>query len=79
MIHGPCGDNYNPYCPCIDPDLNICSKGFPKPFQSETSISENSYPEYRRLSLEDGGFQHIVKYRNSGIKYIVDNQWIVQV
>ncbi|EHS63282.1 uncharacterized protein PGTG_21498 [Puccinia graminis f. sp. tritici CRL 75-36-700-3] len=42
MLHGPC--NSNSMC-WKD---NTCSKGFPKPFQSETSLVEDSYPKYRR-------------------------------
>ncbi|XP_058789100.1 uncharacterized protein LOC131663051 [Phymastichus coffea] len=61
MIHGPCGDW------CVKDGK--CSKHFPKPFQSETNMDENGFPDYRR--------------RNDGITYektnnhIVDNSWVV--
>ncbi|XP_071578031.1 uncharacterized protein [Temnothorax nylanderi] len=40
MIHGPCGD----WCLINDK----CSKHFPKPFQPETTMDEDGYPQYRR-------------------------------
>ncbi|XP_011859026.1 PREDICTED: uncharacterized protein LOC105556539, partial [Vollenhovia emeryi] len=61
MIHGPCGDW------CIVNDK--CSKHFPKPFHSETTMDEDGYPHYRR--------------RNNGLLYerpggyLVDNQYVV--
>ncbi|XP_071582532.1 uncharacterized protein, partial [Temnothorax nylanderi] len=40
MIHGPCGD----WCLINDK----CSKHFPKPFQPETTMDEDGYPQYHR-------------------------------
>jgi hypothetical protein len=65
MVHGPCGDQ-NRNAPCM---VNgKCSKGFPKRFREETSVSEDSYACTRRRdtgqSLEVRGKQ-------------VDNCWVV--
>ena len=45
MMHGPCGA-MNPNAPCMK--HGCCSKGYPKPFLEETSMSENGEPKYRR-------------------------------
>ena len=52
MVHGPCG-SLNPGCVCMKDGK--CSKKYPKPFVSETQLSEDSYPTYRRRSPEEGG------------------------
>jgi hypothetical protein len=41
MLHGPCGPK------CQDSN-GRCTKGFPKPYQEETSIVENGYPQLKR-------------------------------
>ena len=61
MIHGPCGiivqkkktgETTNlPHC-CVN---GTCDH-FPKELRSETFITQDSYPEYRRRSKKDGGF-----------------------
>ena len=56
-LHGPCG-LLNPDCPCMETDdrgRKYCSKEFPKDFQDETSLTEYTYPKYRRRSPENGG------------------------
>ena len=69
MIHGPCG-KLNPKSPCMQDGK--CSKGFPKPFCEKTVInSEQTYPEYQRLSPEDGG--RVIKHNG----YDIDNSWVV--
>ena len=40
MVHNPC-DTQNPQSPCMDG--NKCSKSFPKPFQDQTTVSDDSY------------------------------------
>uniref|UniRef100_A0A158P4G6 ATP-dependent DNA helicase n=2 Tax=Tetranychus urticae TaxID=32264 RepID=A0A158P4G6_TETUR len=67
MIHGPCGQ-HNPNSPCM---LNgNCSKGFPKPFQSETILNENGYHVYQR---RDNGIT--ISLRNGSVT--VDNSFVV--
>ena len=69
MIHGPCG-KLNPKSPCMQD--GICSKGYPKPFCDKTVInSDRTYPEYQRLSPEDGGRKII----HQG--YEINNSWVV--
>ncbi|CAN1188394.1 hypothetical protein LINPERPRIM_LOCUS35369 [Linum perenne] len=47
MFHGPCGA-LGPSAPCT---VNkICTKHFPKKFNSETSIDEDGFPRYKRFS-----------------------------
>ncbi|CAL1353065.1 unnamed protein product [Linum trigynum] len=45
MLHGPCGDS-NPSSPCMKDGL--CSKSFPKAFNSETIIDKFGCTVYRR-------------------------------
>ncbi|POS82014.1 hypothetical protein EPUL_005181, partial [Erysiphe pulchra] len=45
LTHGPCGPEF-PNAPCLRDGK--CSKGFPKKFCDETTITEGSYPEYAR-------------------------------
>ena len=45
MIHGPCGP-LNPNAPCMK--NGKCSKGYPKPFQTEISIDPNGFATYKR-------------------------------
>ena len=61
MIHGPCVD----WC-MVD---GKCSKRFPKPFQDETTMDENGYPNYRRIN--DGTTYEL----QNG--HTVDNRWVV--
>ena len=49
-----------------------CSKGFPKPFCSETQWREERlYPEYRRRAAEDGGQEVVHRGRR------ITSQWVV--
>ncbi|GBP07786.1 hypothetical protein EVAR_73193_1 [Eumeta japonica] len=48
-----------------------CSKKFPKPFQTQTSTSDDGYPKYRRRSPDQGGQSATVR------NYDIDNRWIV--
>lgn len=52
MLHGPCGA-VNPSCVCMKD--GACSKKFPKEFQAETFIGNDSFPKYRRC---EGGFTY---------------------
>jgi hypothetical protein len=64
MIH-QCGPH------CIEEGEVCCKKGFPKPFNEHTTDGNNSYPNYRRRSPEDGG--HTTSKRGKGI----DNRRVV--
>jgi hypothetical protein len=48
LIHRPCGAD-NPSAPCIKMRNRVltCGKGFPRPYQDETTIEADGYPEYR--------------------------------
>ena len=65
MVHRPCGV-YNPTAPCMA--NGTCSKGFPKPFRDESSITEDSYARTRRCNT---GHTYRVQDKD------VDNQWVV--
>jgi hypothetical protein len=69
MIHSPCGE-HNPNAPCMK--NGKCSKGYPKPFQAETTLSNDGYTSYAR---PDNG-RHFVKKIN-GKDVVVNNQWVV--
>ena len=76
MIHGPCGIT-NPSAPCM---VNgVCSKGFPKAFQTTTLVGEGSYPLYKRRSPSQGGRTVEKICFRDGIRTVitVDNSWIV--
>lgn len=46
MMHGPCG-NHNKNCSCMNDDKTMCTKRFPKTFESETVLT-TGFPRYRR-------------------------------
>jgi hypothetical protein len=66
MVHNPCGAA-NPNAPCIKDGK--CSKGYPKPFQAQTQLSEDGYTLYAR---PDNG-RHFINAKGQTIT----NQWIV--
>ena len=45
MMHGPCGE-MNDKCVCMK--KGVCSKYFPKDFQTETTIDATGFTLYRR-------------------------------
>ena len=76
-MHGPCG-KLNPKSPCMetkDNGVTCCIKEFPKEFQEETTVTEYSYPKYKRRSPADGGrtIQKII----SGRSITLDNSFVV--
>ena len=72
MIHGPCGEQYNPDAPCMRDGK--CSKRFPKPLCEETIIQEGKYPTYRRRN--DG--RVVLKYcKRLGTSVPLNNSWVV--
>jgi hypothetical protein len=73
MVHNPCGAA-NPNAPCMKDGK--CSKGYPKPFQAQTQLSEDGYTLYAH---PDNGRHFIdAKGRHSpinGLLYIVPSMW----
>jgi Helitron helicase-like domain at N-terminus len=65
MVHGPCSQR-NPNAPCMKDGQ--CTKGFPKPFQPETVMTDSGYPIYTR---PNDAHAYIVQ----GV--LLDNRWIV--
>ena len=57
LVHGPCGPDYPRGLKkgCWDFENHCCSKGYPKPLQSYTSINDRGYPNYCRTAPKDGG------------------------
>ena len=74
MIHGPCGkikkDDKVRHCCTLK---GTCEEYFPKALGSETVMSPDSYPEYRRRSKSQGGHT----YYNNEYKCELDNGWVV--
>ena len=76
-IHGPC-DTLNPNSPCMDDrGKKYCTKEFPKAFQNETSLTEYTYPKYRRRSPENGGNTAVKMVMVRGVPIVVDNSTVV--
>ena len=76
-MHGPCG-KLNLSSPCMetnDNGIQYCSKEFPKDLQKETTVTEYSYPKYRRRSPADGG-RTVIKMV-SGKAVVLDNGYVV--
>jgi len=73
MVHGPCG-SHNVASPCMGMD-GSCSKKFPKDLASATTATEDSYPNYRRRSPQDGGESAAFTRGNRASQ--IDNSWIV--
>ena len=76
-IHGPCG-HLHPKCPCMKSDDKgklFCSKEFPKDFQDETSLTEYTYPKYRRRSPAKGGRTVVKMVKGKAI--VMDNSAVI--
>lgn len=73
QIHGPCGE-LNLNCVCMNE--NKCSKRFPKQFTNATLFGEDGYPQYKRRSIEQGGFSGIIRTKvgNKFVQLKVDNK-----
>ena len=76
-IHGPACGTINKKSPCLEvKDKKYqCTKNFPKSFSNATIVREDSYPEYRRRSPEQGGHTHIKKVIDE--EFVTDNSWVV--
>lgn len=68
MVHTPCGIGTNRSCM----SNNRCSKRFPRPYEDNTVINSNGYPNYRRRDPNNGGYSFKSK-RNQ----IITNEFIV--
>ena len=68
----------NMQCPCMEGIRHDrhCTKGYPKAFRNATIAGDNSYPEYRCRSPQQGGFTHNLQMKNNR-EYNVDNKWVV--
>ena len=69
LVHRPCGDQ-NPHSSCMVD--GTCSKGFPKPFREETTLTDDSYARTKRSNT--GQSYHM---RIGGHDVTVNNQWVV--
>lgn len=72
MIHGPCGV-LNPNSPCMREGR--CQKRYPKSMVPETIHGEDSYPQYRRRTVAQGG--HAASLPVRGQETTIDNRWVV--
>ena len=54
-----------------------CKKGYPKPFCQHTVDSDNSYPNYRRRSPDDGGQTVVIKNKTTQKTTTFDNRRVV--
>ena len=69
MVHRECGATH-PTAACME--QGRCSKGFPKPFASETEWrDDHPYPVYKRLPAAEGGQEVMHGGR------LITNQWVV--
>ena len=78
MIHGPCGAILKPkteedFAHCCVKFKGTCEEHFPKQLRSETFITPDTYPEYRRRSKADGGYT----FYDKKSKCELDNAWVV--
>ncbi|KAK4510430.1 uncharacterized protein ATC70_012169 [Mucor velutinosus] len=79
MMHGPCGE-LNSKSPCMVQDAfgnDVCSKKFPKNYQTVTVTSADGYPTYRRRR---DGRSHQVRVKDKlGVyrDFHMTNEWVV--
>ena len=52
-----------------------CTKDFPKKFRNRTTVSQDSYPEYRCRLLSNGSFTHSMRVK--GADFGLDNPFVV--
>ena len=76
MVHGPCGC-INPNSPCMQDGW--CSKKYPKQYITESQLSADNYPLYRRHNPDDGGQLSNISMRigSTRVDQQIDNRWIV--
>ena len=64
MVHGPCGV-LNPKSVCMKE--GVCSKDYPKQFQTRTAVSTDGYPQYAR---PDNSRTVTVKHKELDNRYV---------
>uniref|UniRef100_A0A914YXE1 ATP-dependent DNA helicase n=1 Tax=Panagrolaimus superbus TaxID=310955 RepID=A0A914YXE1_9BILA len=69
MVHRPCG-HYDPNAMCMQ--NGKCKRHFLKDFCDQTTLDENSYPNYRR---RDDGRTGVINFKGS--PFTVDNRSVV--
>ena len=74
MIHGPCGI-YNSTSPCMCNPQKKCEKGYPKPYQLITTMSEQGITTYQRRTPQDGG--NLFTKKVKGQEKTFGNRWVV--
>ena len=75
-LHGPCGNlNLNSPCMTRQGEARKCEKEFPKHFTEHTTVSNSTYPVYRRRSPDEGGLTCTKKLRGQDVQ--LDNSWVV--
>ena len=74
MVHGPCG-SIDDTKSCMKKGNGKCYYNYPKPFTEETLTELQGYPNYRRRSIESGGYATTKKFRGMDIE--INNQNIV--
>lgn len=72
MIHRPCG-RFDPSQPCTK--NSFCTRGYPKPFSSETIIDERGYVQYRRRNNSAKAIPRATRGRPHLPP--IDNSWVV--
>ena len=72
MIHGPCGEQYNPDAPCMR--NGKCSKGFPKLLCNESIKEEGRFPIYHRREDDRAVIKHS---KHQGASVPLNNSWVV--
>ena len=74
MIHGPCGKD-NPQSPCMS--KGECSKMYPRDFNVQTRIGDDSYPRYRRRPPEQNGHTGHIYVTSAKKNMEIDNRYVV--
>ncbi|QQP37176.1 ATP-dependent DNA helicase [Caligus rogercresseyi] len=72
-LHGPCGPINGPRSPCMK-DKKSCEKKYPKPFNSNTRVSQTDNPEYRRRVPEGLNNE---RFTHTKGRFTFDNSWVV--
>jgi hypothetical protein len=68
MVHGPCNAGLTGGH-CQSTRIGKCSKFFPCDYSQKTTVNSGGYPQYKRLSFEQGGF--LARYDNPSFLFIL--------